>query len=293
MSLPLNFKNFRLSSLSKHAEDLFTELSQEVQTFTDRTRQFQRRINHIQEKVSRMEVAEERGRMKYPSTVKSKSSTRHLQQVVSRSTIPRCILEAYSQCEAKPALVDGEDSLKFYINPSYFIELWLMDIQKDRPKKVVLRKTTPRHLRNIAQRNEKRKHGVEFLLDYADSDQTNTQNNQPTPEHLDVPAKSHDYHSNDHSGPGNPLTEPQYSHDKIEGYKILIEKPISNVSVRTTLEIIGVSKQSQQPSSGQNFSSPTDTPTFKYKAKFTSSTPIIYGPRGSSPSNSTTAYAND
>lgn len=33
-----------------------------------------------------------------------KSSTQHDQQVVSRSTIPRCILKAYSHCDPTPAL---------------------------------------------------------------------------------------------------------------------------------------------------------------------------------------------
>lgn len=33
-----------------------------------------------------------------------KSSSQHDQQVVSRSTIPRCILKAYSQGDATPAL---------------------------------------------------------------------------------------------------------------------------------------------------------------------------------------------
>lgn len=46
----------QLSSLSKHAEDMFTELSIEVKTFTDRTQHLQGRIDQLQEKVTRLDA---------------------------------------------------------------------------------------------------------------------------------------------------------------------------------------------------------------------------------------------
>ena len=62
----------QLSSLSKHAEDMFTELSQEVETFTNRSRNLQGRIDKLQEKVTRLDAAGELGTMGKIINIKSK-----------------------------------------------------------------------------------------------------------------------------------------------------------------------------------------------------------------------------
>ena len=53
----------QLSSLSKHAEDMFTELSQEVETFTNRSRHLQGRIYKLHKRVKRLDPTRELGRM--------------------------------------------------------------------------------------------------------------------------------------------------------------------------------------------------------------------------------------
>ncbi|XP_061192177.1 actin-binding protein WASF2-like [Saccostrea echinata] len=224
----------QLSSLSKHAEDMFTELSQEVQTFTDRTRQLQGRIDHLQEKVTRLDAAGELVSIHDIHLRKPyKSSTQHDQQVVSRSTIPRCILKAYSQCEATPALdklnpyrEDGRDSVKFYTDPGYFFELWFQDIQKDienrktelkakrkkRPQKPNQQKKAPRQVQTVVEKYRDMKQGVEFSnkSDYADPAKLNIQNNQPRPGSLEVQTRKPD---TDHRGSRPPPNGPQYSQD--------------------------------------------------------------------------------
>ncbi|XP_062570761.1 actin-binding protein WASF2-like [Saccostrea cucullata] len=237
----------QLSSLSKHAEDMFTELSQEVQTFTDRTRQLERRIRNLKETVTTLYVSEEVSINDATKRKPYKSSTRLDQQVVSKCTAPRCVLKAYSQCDAKPALdklnqyrVDGRDCLKFYTNPDFFIELWLKEIQRDiRNKERLLRKLplhqrigtkkdgygkrTPRSLQSIVQKYENRKHGVEFSSNNAGSIKANAYKNQSA-RSLDVHERKPVNKSSEQRNQQPHLNKPQFSHDIPKQSKIHKEK---------------------------------------------------------------------
>lgn len=60
-----------------------------------------------------------------------RSSQTFDQQVVSRETMPKSMLEQYMACDKPPPLdklnpyrEDGKDGLKFYTDPNYFFELW-------------------------------------------------------------------------------------------------------------------------------------------------------------------------
>ncbi len=67
-----------------------------------------------------------------------RSSKSFDQQVVSRDTMPKAMLEAYLACDKPPPLdklnpyrEDGKDGLKFYTDPTYFFELWRQEMLKD------------------------------------------------------------------------------------------------------------------------------------------------------------------
>ncbi len=89
-----------------------------------------------------------------------KSSQTFDQQVVSRETMPKAMLEAYMACDKPPPLdklnpyrykstsakripshssmsillfsrEDGKDGLKFYTDSTYFFELWRQEMLKD------------------------------------------------------------------------------------------------------------------------------------------------------------------
>ena len=67
-----------------------------------------------------------------------RSSQTFDQQVVSRNTMPKAMLEMYMACDQPPPLHklnpyrdDGKDGLKFYTDPTYFFELWRQEMLKD------------------------------------------------------------------------------------------------------------------------------------------------------------------
>ncbi|KAK3583942.1 hypothetical protein CHS0354_033727 [Potamilus streckersoni] len=178
----------QLSVLSKHAEDMFTELTKETTLFFNRANQLQNRVEHLRIKVTQLNPTEEVVSLQDIHMRKPyKSSIMHDQQVVSRSTIPRAILEMYGSCEKPPALdklnvyrEDGKDCMKFYTDPGYFFALWYQDIQKDieqrkvelkqkrkkRPKQEA-QKIRPRQVRTKKEKYENMKLGKEFEINYA------------------------------------------------------------------------------------------------------------------------------
>ncbi|OQR76771.1 wiskott-Aldrich syndrome protein family member 3-like [Tropilaelaps mercedesae] len=92
----------QLSSLSKHADDLFGALFQEASGLVRRTNQL---------------------------------------QVVCRESMPAAMKEMYAACDPPPPLGnlncyrdDGKDGLKFYTDPTYFFELWRQEMLRDTQK---------------------------------------------------------------------------------------------------------------------------------------------------------------
>lgn len=129
----------QLSTLSKHAEDMFSELYQETGDFFRRASQLNGRIEHLRVTVTQLNPTEEIVSLQDIHLRKPyRSSNQHDQQVVSKTTISRAILETYNKCEKPPALdklnqyrEDGKDCMKFYTDPGYFFELWFEEIKKD------------------------------------------------------------------------------------------------------------------------------------------------------------------
>ncbi|XP_041981937.1 wiskott-Aldrich syndrome protein family member 3 [Aricia agestis] len=141
----------QLSSLSKHAEDMFGELTREATGLAERTNVLQARIDRLAIKVTQLDSGVEEVSLQDIQMRKAFRSARSFQQqLFSRTTMPSAMLATYARCDRPPPLErlnefrdDGRDARKFYTDPDYFFELWrremLQDterIQHDRGKKV-------------------------------------------------------------------------------------------------------------------------------------------------------------
>ncbi|XP_060920289.1 wiskott-Aldrich syndrome protein family member 3b [Labrus mixtus] len=137
----------QLSSLSKHAEDIFGELFNEANTFYLRANSLQDRIDRLAVKVTQLDSTVEEVSLQDINMRKAfKSSTTQDQQVVSKRSVPNPVKEMYNLSDKPPPLNilstyrdDCKDALKFYTDPSYFFELWkekmLQDTEDKRKEK--------------------------------------------------------------------------------------------------------------------------------------------------------------
>ncbi|XP_057327839.1 actin-binding protein WASF3 isoform X2 [Microplitis mediator] len=146
----------QLSSLSRHAEDLFGELAREAHTLSDRANSLQARIDRLAVKVTQLDSNVEEVSLQDIHMRKAfKSSVVFDQQVVSRDTMPTAMRETYQACDTPPPLdklnvyrEDGKDGLKFYTDPNYFFDLWSQEMLKDTEKKIHDRGKKPHRPRN-------------------------------------------------------------------------------------------------------------------------------------------------
>lgn len=137
----------QLSSLSKHAEDIFSELFNEANTFYLRANSLQDRIDRLAVKVTQLDSTVEEVSLQDINMRKAfKSSTIQDQQVVSKNSIPIPVREMHSLSDPPPPLNilssyrdDNKEALKFYTDPSYFFSLWkekmLQDTEDKRKEK--------------------------------------------------------------------------------------------------------------------------------------------------------------
>ncbi|XP_029934748.1 wiskott-Aldrich syndrome protein family member 3b [Myripristis murdjan] len=137
----------QLSSLSKHAEDIFGELFNEANTFYLRANSLQDRIDRLAVKVTQLDSTVEEVSLQDINMRKAfKSSTTQDQQVVSKSSVPNPVREMYNLSDKPPPLNilspyrdDHKEGLKFYTDPSYFFDLWkekmLQDTEDKRKEK--------------------------------------------------------------------------------------------------------------------------------------------------------------
>uniref|UniRef100_H2ZWI7 Wiskott-Aldrich syndrome protein family member n=1 Tax=Latimeria chalumnae TaxID=7897 RepID=H2ZWI7_LATCH len=137
----------QLSSLSKHAEDIFGELFNEANNFYIRANSLQDRIDRLAVKVTQLDSTVEEVSLQDINMRKAfRSSTVQDQQVVSKTTIPNPVADIYNQSDKPPPLNilspyrdDKKDGLKFYTDPSYFFDLWkekmLQDTEDKRKEK--------------------------------------------------------------------------------------------------------------------------------------------------------------
>jgi len=122
----------QLSSLSKHAEEMFGNLFREAESLALRGTNLQARIDKISVKVTQLDSSVEEVTLQEIQLRKAFRSTHSFdQQVVSRETMPKSMLEVYLSCDRPPPLdklnpyrEDGKDGLKFYTDANYFFELW-------------------------------------------------------------------------------------------------------------------------------------------------------------------------
>lgn len=178
----------QLSSLSKHAEDMFADLYLETNTFFRRASQLNARVEDLRLKVTLLNPTEEVVSLQDIHLRKPyQSSKEHDQQVVSRSTMPKAIAEVYNKCEKPPALdklniyrEDGKDCMKFYTDPSYFFELWFSEIKKDMdnkkqelrrrrkktPRTAAVKQIEPKKLESSKEKFKDLARGVEFSDTY-------------------------------------------------------------------------------------------------------------------------------
>ncbi|XP_015269321.1 PREDICTED: wiskott-Aldrich syndrome protein family member 3 isoform X2 [Gekko japonicus] len=137
----------QLSSLSKHAEDIFGELFNEANNFYIRANSLQDRIDRLAVKVTQLDSTVEEVSLQDINMKKAfKSSTIQDQQVVSKNSIPNPVADIYNLSDKPPPLNiltayrdDNKDGLKFYTDPSYFFDLWkekmLQDTEDKRKEK--------------------------------------------------------------------------------------------------------------------------------------------------------------
>ncbi|XP_072849827.2 actin-binding protein WASF3 isoform X2 [Pogona vitticeps] len=185
----------QLSSLSKHAEDIFGELFNEANNFYIRANSLQDRIDRLAVKVTQLDSTVEEVSLQDINMKKAfKSSTVQDQQVVSKSSIPNPVADVYNQSDKPPPLNiltsyrdDKKDGLKFYTDPSYFFDLWkekmLQDTEdkrkeKRRQKREKHKLNPSRHqqinVRKVKTRREeweRRKMGIEFISDIKKQEQ--------------------------------------------------------------------------------------------------------------------------
>jgi len=129
----------QLSSLSRHAEDMFGELYKEAESLHLRSSSLQARIDRLAVKVTQLDSTVEEVSLQDIHLRKAfKSSVVFDQQVVSKQTIPTAMADTYHQCDKPPPLDklnvyrdDGKDGLKFYTDPDYFFDLWRQEMLKD------------------------------------------------------------------------------------------------------------------------------------------------------------------
>ncbi|KAG8196088.1 hypothetical protein JTE90_007827 [Oedothorax gibbosus] len=132
----------QLSSLSKHAEDLFSSLFRESTAIAVRSNSLQGRIDRLAVKVTQLDSTIEEVSLQDIHMRKAfKSSIIYEQQVVSRESMPAAMRDTYFTCDKPPPLdklnpyrEDGKDGLKFYTDPNYFFDLWKQEMLKDTEK---------------------------------------------------------------------------------------------------------------------------------------------------------------
>ncbi|XP_012863372.1 wiskott-Aldrich syndrome protein family member 3 isoform X2 [Echinops telfairi] len=213
----------QLSSLSKHAEDIFGELFSEANSFYVRANSLQDRIDRLAVKVTQLDSTVEEVSLQDINMKKAfKSSTVQDQQVVSKSSVPNPVADIYNQSDPPPPLNsltpyrdDKKDGLKFYTDPSYFFDLWkekmLQDTedkrkekrrQKREKHKLSPHRTQQLSVRKVRTRREewaRRKMGVEFM---SDAPRAPAQAGRPRED--TVPRGSHASDVTDYSYPATP-----------------------------------------------------------------------------------------
>lgn len=133
----------QLSSLSKHAENVFGELFNEANTFYVRANSLQDRIDRLAIKVTQLDSSVEEVSLQDINMRKGfRSSSVQDQQVLSKSSLPSSVADMYNSSDRPPPLSnltayreDSTDAMKYYSDPSYFFDLWKEKMLQDTEEK--------------------------------------------------------------------------------------------------------------------------------------------------------------
>ncbi|XP_061659700.1 actin-binding protein WASF3-like [Syngnathoides biaculeatus] len=145
----------QLSSLSKHAENIFGDLFNEANTFYVRANSLQDRIDRLAIKVTQLDSNVEEVSLQAINLRKAfQSSNIQDQQVLSKGSTPNSVTSMYDSSDRPPPLSDltayredGTEAMRFYSDPSYFFDLW---------KEKMLQDTEDKRKERRRQREQKR-----------------------------------------------------------------------------------------------------------------------------------------
>lgn len=192
----------QLSSLSRHAEDMFGELLTEAGRFYHRANRLQDRVDRLKVKVTQLDSTVEEVSLQDINMRKPfRSSIIKDQQVIKVESRPHAISTIYQHCDEPPPLQklnkfreDRKDSMKFYTDPSYFFELWRNEMERDAAemqrrkkghrRKQPKRQAETRQIREIRNRNEEiqnQRMGKEFVQDLDPSVRKRTTSEKRSP----------------------------------------------------------------------------------------------------------------
>ncbi|XP_076130517.1 actin-binding protein WASF3-like [Alosa pseudoharengus] len=174
----------QLSSLSKHAEDIFAELFQEASVFYLRTVSLQDRIDRLAAKVTQLDSSVEEVSLQDIHLRKAfHSCTAQDQHLVSKASIPTPITQMYRLSDKPPPLgaltqyrEDEVDALKLYSDPSYFFDLWKermmlateekrRERRRQREQKRGMHGTLPREVKRVRKVRDRREEWNRLALD--------------------------------------------------------------------------------------------------------------------------------
>ncbi|KAK7575555.1 hypothetical protein V9T40_011841 [Parthenolecanium corni] len=246
----------QLSSLSRHAEDLFGELARETHTLATRANSLQARLDKLAVKTTQLDSTVEEVSLQEIHMRKAyKSAAIFDQQVVSRDTMPTAMLETYNQCDKPPPLYklnpyreDDKDGMKFYTDPDYFFQLWRQEMLKDTERMIIdkgkkphkpkadsggrHKKTRVRQPHNTRerQRQNAEKHG-EYIMRNPETIYAKSPFQQHNYEHEDDSAISSFSTDQRPSRPSSIELKPPYSHSVVDGNGRTIYSPGPNSDI--------------------------------------------------------------
>uniref|UniRef100_A0A915NF17 Wiskott-Aldrich syndrome protein family member n=1 Tax=Meloidogyne javanica TaxID=6303 RepID=A0A915NF17_MELJA len=130
----------QLSSLSRHAQQIFSDIHREVLKIDHRTNTLFLRVERLAQKVAQQsQNSLDQANLEEAALRKAFKSCNIIDQhSLSRQTLPTSLQEQYQQCDPPPELnelnpyrEDEKEALRYYTDPGYFFELWRQEILKE------------------------------------------------------------------------------------------------------------------------------------------------------------------
>uniref|UniRef100_A0A183CH12 Farnesyl pyrophosphate synthase n=2 Tax=Globodera pallida TaxID=36090 RepID=A0A183CH12_GLOPA len=135
----------QLSSLSRHAEQIFSEIHRETLKIDHRANTLFLRVERLAQKLSQSQGSNNLKGVMDQVTLEEAAMRKAFksfniidQHSLDRQTLPQSLLEQYQNCDAPPQLnqlnpyrEDEKEALCYYTDPSYFFELWRNEVLKE------------------------------------------------------------------------------------------------------------------------------------------------------------------